>query len=118
MARNFIQPGETIDIVATAAVTSGTPIAVGSLAGIPLSSGAIGATVAVRVAGVFEVPKNNTVAFTVGQRVNFRPGTGQFTTQAPAAGDLIGAGVVVAAALTAATTALVRLSPGVATIQP
>ncbi len=118
MAVNYIQEGDTLDIVAAAALTSGTPIAVGALAGIPLSTVAIGTPCAVRVEGVFQVPKNNTAAFTLGQRVNFRPSTGQFTAQVAVAGDLIGAGVAVAAAALAATTALVRLSPGSATIQP
>jgi predicted RecA/RadA family phage recombinase len=118
MARNLIQDGETLDIVAAAALTSGTPIAVGALAAIPLSTVASGTPCAVRVQGVFQVPKNNTAAFTLGQRVNFRPGTGQFTLQTAAAGDLIGAGIAVAAAASGDTTALVRLSPGSATIQP
>lgn len=118
MARNFIQPGDTLDVVATAAVTSGTPIAVGALAGVPLTSGAIGATVAVRVEGVFSVPKVAGTAFTVGQRVNFRPSAGAFTLATAATGDLLGAAVAVAAAASGDTTCQVRLSPGAATIQP
>ena len=117
MASNFIQQGDTLDIVAAAAVTSGTPIAVGALAGIPLSSAGIGVTVAVRVEGVFSVPKMAGTAFTLGQRVNFRPSNNSFTTATPVAGDLLGAAIAVAAAASGDTTALVRLSPGVATIQ-
>ena len=117
MARNFIQDGDTLDIVVAAAVTSGTPIAVGALAGIPLTSAAIGVTAAVRVVGVWSVPKMAGAAFTVGQRVNFRPSASAFTLGTPVAGDLIGAGIAVAAAASGDLTATVRLSPGVATIQ-
>lgn len=118
MARNFVNQGDTIDVVATAAVTSGTPIAVGALAAIPLTTAPIGATFAARVEGVFTVPKATGNAFTVGARVNFRPSTNSFTLAAAVAGDLIGAGIAVQAAAAGDTTATVRLSPGVATIQP
>lgn len=118
MATNFLNQGDTIDVVATAAVTSGTPIAVGALAAVPLTTAAIGARFAARVEGVFSAPKAAGAAFTVGARVNFRPSTNSFTLATAVAGDLIGAGVAVEAAAAGDTTAVVRLSPGVATIQP
>jgi predicted RecA/RadA family phage recombinase len=118
MARNFIQKGETLDIVAAANLTSGTPIAVGALAAIPLSTVLSGQPCAVRVEGVFQAPKVAGTAFTVGQRVNFRPSANAFTLAAATTGDLLGAGVAVAAAASGDTTCQVRLSPGVATIQP
>ncbi|HAI58583.1 MAG TPA: hypothetical protein DCM32_01720 [Xanthomonadaceae bacterium] len=118
MANNFLQPGDTLDIVAAANLTSGTPIAVGALAAVPLSTVLSGQPCAVRVQGVFQVPKAAGTAFTVGQRVNFRPGSNAFTLATPAAGDLLGAGIAVAAAAAGDTTCQVRLSPGAATIQP
>lgn len=118
MAGNFIQQGDTLDIVAAANLTSGTPIAVGALAAIPLSTVLSGQPCAVRVEGVFQVPKVAGNAFTVGQRVNFRPSASAFTLATAATGDLLGAAVAVAAAASGDTTCLVRLSPGVATIQP
>lgn len=117
MASNFIQPGATLDIVAGATLTSGVPVAIGALVAVPLSSVASGQPCAVRVEGVFDVPKATGNSFTVGQRVNFRPSTGAFTVATPAAGDLIGAGIAVAAAASGDTVARVRLSPGAATIQ-
>lgn len=118
MATNFLNQGDTIDIVAAANLTSGTPIAVGALAGVPLSTVLSGQPCAVRVEGVFQVPKVAGTAFTVGQRVNFRPSAGAFTVATAAAGDLLGAAVAVAAAASGDTTCQVRLSPGSATIQP
>lgn len=57
MAKNYIQPGEVLDHVAAAAITSGQIVLMGARVGIALGNAAIGETVAVQVKGVFNVAK-------------------------------------------------------------
>ena len=57
MAKNYIQPGEVLDHVAAAARTSGVPFLLGVRLAVPLTHGAIGETIAVKVKGVFNLPK-------------------------------------------------------------
>lgn len=57
MAKNYIQPGEVLDHVATAARTSGVAFLIGVRLGVPITDGAIGETIAVKVKGVFNLPK-------------------------------------------------------------
>ena len=57
MAKNYIQPGDVLDHVAAAALTSGQPVLIGKRLGIALGDAAIGDTVALQVKGVFEVIK-------------------------------------------------------------
>lgn len=118
MARNYVQPGTVLEITAAANLNSGTPVAVGAVVGVALGAIANGARGQAQVEGVFDLPKATGVAFTAGQRLNFRPSAGNFTTATAVAGDLLGAGVAVNAAAAGDTTCRVRLSPGVATIQP
>lgn len=56
MATNYKQRGRIIDVVAAAAMVSGTPIIFGSNVGVPQNSGAIGVTVPVGVEGVYMLP--------------------------------------------------------------
>jgi len=57
MAKNYIQPGEVLDHIAAAVLTSGTPILLGARLAIPLGNAAIGVPVSVQVKGVFAVAK-------------------------------------------------------------
>lgn len=58
MARNYVQPGETVTIPAAPyAVASGGGVKVGALIGIALADAASGAPVEVRRVGVFDVTK-------------------------------------------------------------
>lgn len=115
MARNYISSGDVIDVVLAAAATSGVPIALGNHIAVPLMTTPAGAIAALKVVGVWDLPKTTGQAYTVGQRVNFRAGL--LTTATPAvAGDLNGAAMVLDAAAAGATVARVRLLPGVATV--
>lgn len=60
MAKNFIQPGDVLDHVATAALASGEAFLIGSRLAVALGDAAIGDTVAVAVKGVYSVPKLST----------------------------------------------------------
>lgn len=80
MAQNFICEGTVIPyIVAGAPVVSGDLVLVGALVGVTLNSGAIGATVQVRVTGVFQVPKA-TGAITVGAKLYYDSTAKNLTT--------------------------------------
>lgn len=60
MSRTFVQPGNTIDAVApVGGVTSGVPVMVGALFGVPEVSAAAGATYSLNVVGVHRLPKAN-----------------------------------------------------------
>lgn len=57
MAKNYIQPGEVLDHVVASARTSGVPFLLGARLGVPITDGAVGETIAVKVKGVFNLPK-------------------------------------------------------------
>lgn len=55
--RNYIQKGDSIEFVATAAIASGAIVEVGALAGVSCGAYAIGDVVVVSLCGVYNVPK-------------------------------------------------------------
>ena len=55
--KNYIQEGERMPVVLTAATTSGSVVVCGVKAFVSQDSGAIGDTVTVYTKGVFELPK-------------------------------------------------------------
>ena len=55
--KNYIQKGDNIEFVATAAINSGAIVEVGALAGVSAGTYAIGDKVVVSLCGVYEVPK-------------------------------------------------------------
>lgn len=58
MAKNYIQPGDILDLTVTgSAVTSGSVLVIGTRIGIALKDGAVGETIAVAVKGVYNLPK-------------------------------------------------------------
>jgi len=57
MARNYIQPGDTLTVTATAAAVSGAVVEIGSIVGVALSDAATGDPLDVKVTGVFDLPK-------------------------------------------------------------
>jgi predicted RecA/RadA family phage recombinase len=85
--KNYIEDGSTITVAAPAAVNSGDLVVVGKLVGVATFTAAIGVPVAVKVTGVFELPKVSAEAWTVGAPINWLVGTKQATV---GAGQLIG----------------------------
>ncbi len=85
--KNYIQDGSTITVAAPAAVTSGDLVVVGKLVGVATFTAAIGQPVAVKVTGVFELPKVSAEAWTVGAPINWVVGSKQASI---GAGTLIG----------------------------
>jgi len=60
--KNWVQEGRAIDVVATAAVTSGSGQLVGTMFGVAGSDAAIGDTYALWLVGVYSLPKLGTDA--------------------------------------------------------
>jgi predicted RecA/RadA family phage recombinase len=61
--KNYIQTGDTLTVIAPAAVTSGDFVQVGRIRGIAVTSAASGAQVELKTTGVFEIPKTGTEEF-------------------------------------------------------
>lgn len=94
MSKRYQGEGNVIDVTLAAAATSGVPIVIGKLLGVPVTSGAIGDTIAVSIAGVHNIPSANGAAYTKGQSITWdvsaNGGLGYADDQAatPATGDL------------------------------
>lgn len=90
--KNFIQPGENLDMVATAIVASGAPVMVGSIFGVAMTSAAIGEKYVLVTKGVFELPKKTGSAhsFAVGAGVYFDAATGEMQEDDTGGAVLIG----------------------------
>lgn len=107
MSTKYDQKGEILTVAApTGGVTSGTPVAIGDLVGVPVSTAAVGVDFAWQVEGVHTVPKSGSSGpvFAVGDPVYW---TGSVATT-DSGYALIG--VATAAAGASATSVNVRLA--------
>lgn len=107
---NKVTEGETIQVIAGGAITSGTPFEAGELFGVPVSSVASGAVVALDVQGVFDLPKQGGagIAFAIGDPVYWDAGNTRCTSAANGGYSRIG--ICTATAADAATTVRVLLA--------
>lgn len=55
--KNFKQPGDVLDVVATADIVSGQPLSFGNINGVAHTSALTGEDFALQTKGVFELPK-------------------------------------------------------------
>ncbi len=69
MARNFIQPGDTITLTAPYAVTSGDGLLVGSIFGVATGDAALNDPVEAALTGVFDIIKVGSQAWSAGDKV-------------------------------------------------
>jgi predicted RecA/RadA family phage recombinase len=69
MARNFVQPGETLTLTAPRALASGDGFMVGGIFAVALAAAAIGARVEARRIGVWDLTKAAGAAWTAGQKL-------------------------------------------------
>lgn len=107
--KNFIQPGESIDLVAAAEVTGGQLVTVGDLVGVAVRDAAIGDTYAINTKGVYSLPKTNP-ALAVGDKVMVPSAASSINADVLADDDSgIAVGVVVEAAALNSTEVKVRL---------
>jgi predicted RecA/RadA family phage recombinase len=104
--QNFIQRGETLTLIAPAAVVSGQIVVVGSIVGVATTSAGSGASVECQLEGVFDLPKVTATAINAGDRAYWDSTHGYVTTTA-SGNTRIGAAVL--GALSSATTVRVRL---------
>ncbi|RWO29584.1 MAG: DUF2190 family protein [Mesorhizobium sp.] len=87
MAKNFIQPGDTItltneDVTDAADLASGDGYLSGSIFGVAQTDVAVGDDGEFAVVGVWELPKVSAQAWTRGQRIYWAVATGECTTTA------------------------------------
>lgn len=107
MAKNLKALGEVYDYTATAPVVSGDIVAMNDTVGVALTNGAIGEIIAVRVVGVFDLPKATGAAIAQGKKVYLDTATGNVV--GTASGNTY-AGKAYVAADSAATTVQVVLN--------
>lgn len=105
MAKNFIQPGDTVTVPAPADVSSGDLVLVGKLFGVAAFDAKENADVEIFTKGVFSLPKTSAQAWTVGAAIYW---DGSKCTTAASENTLIGHALVAAANPSA--TGTVRLS--------
>jgi predicted RecA/RadA family phage recombinase len=67
--KNYIQPGDRIDVTAPAAVVDGQLVRVGVLAGVAVHDAASGAPLVIATEGIYDVTKAGSQAWTVGQAI-------------------------------------------------
>lgn len=108
MAKNYIQPGDTITVAAPANVVGGAGVLVGDIFGVAQYSAASGEPVEIKTVGVWEMAKTSAQAWaTVGLKLYWDAANGLVTSTA-STHKLIGVNVAVAANPSA--TGVVRLN--------
>jgi predicted RecA/RadA family phage recombinase len=105
--RNYIQPGDSITVIAEAEATSGDIIKLGNLVGVASGAAAIGEPLVLTTTGVFELPKVSTDALAIGDAVYFRTSDSTITSTASGNTKI---GVAVAAAGNPSGSVRVRLN--------
>lgn len=94
--KNYIQPGDVINVPAPANVASGAGVLVGTLFGVAAHSALSGDDVALKTHGVFEFPKTSAQAWTVGAAI-YWDNTNKVCTTVSTDNTLIGKAVKAAA---------------------
>lgn len=109
MAKNFVQPGDVLDLTAPYNVSSGGGALVGSIFGVALGDVTSGATGRFAVTGVWELAKTSAEAWTVGALI-YWDDTNKVCTTDDGSGSNKLIGVAVAAAANPSSTGVVRLN--------
>ncbi|MBK8974109.1 MAG: DUF2190 family protein [Hahellaceae bacterium] len=123
MATNYIQGGAVMDYVNNTGsdIASGDVVVIKNLIGVSLTDipnttpNSVGA---VAIDGVYEVPKVSGAVFVQGEKLIYDVSAGAFDDSAatPAAGDVSGCCVAMAAGANGETTCKVKLNVGVGTV--
>lgn len=122
--KNFVEEGDvkTWTNSTGSNVVSGQVVKMSHILGIAVTDIADGATGAVRIRGVYTVPKVSAAVFAVGEKllwdVSANSGAGAFDDAAAtgASGDVMGAAVAWVAGANTETTCQVLLTPGNSTL--
>lgn len=104
--KNYIQPGDTIEVTAPYAVLSGDGVKVGALFGIAMADAAISTVVRIQTVGVFRAKKLSAQAWAVGDKIYWDDAAKQLTTVLTS--NLL-VGVAVAVAVNPSAVGNVRL---------
>lgn len=113
MATSFHAVGDTLDIVAGSAISSGDVVVTGDIVGIALTDIASGDTGAIAVEGVYKVTKVAGEAWAVGDKIGYDvSATGFDLTFTGATGDVTNCGVAAVAAGSADVVGYLKLTPG------
>lgn len=94
--KNYVTPGENLQVPAPEAVTSGTMVVIGAIFGVANSDAANGADVVITRRGEFTLPKLSAQAWAIGDLVYWDAGNDRCTTVS-SGNTLIGAATAVAA---------------------
>lgn len=105
--KNYIQPGDTVNLLAPYDVASGAGLLAGTLFGVASGAALSGAEVEAKTTGVFTLPKLSAQAWTVGAAV-FWDDSNKRCTTVSTDNTLIGKALAIAANPTA--TGVVRLN--------
>lgn len=113
--KNFVQPGRTVTLPAPYTVASGAGLLVGALFGVANYAALANEPVEADVEGVFDLPKANNEAWTIGAKV-YWDNTAKVCTVAAAGGanTLIGAALLPVGSAAGLTAGRVRLNGFVA----
>ena len=93
--KNYVQPGDTVTVVAPVAVSSGDGLLMGALFGVATGAAAINENVEMLTEGVVDLPKA-AVSITQGAKV-YWDNTAKNVTTTAAGNTLIGCAIVAAA---------------------
>ena len=107
--RNFVQPGNTITLIAPYAVASGDGLLVGSIFGVASGTAAIGEPVETALVGVFDITKIGSQAWTAGARI-YWDDTNKRTTNVATSNTLIGVAIEAVGGGAGETIGRVRLN--------
>jgi predicted RecA/RadA family phage recombinase len=115
MAKNFVQPGDTVTLVApTGGVTSGKGVLIGTVFGVALETALVGVSFDSRIEGVFDLDKLNTEVWIAGDKI-YWDNTNVRATNVPTAGFRL-VGTATAAAANPSLTGRVRLTGDLASL--
>ena len=87
--QNFVQPGNTITLIAPYAVASGDGLLVGSIFGVASGTAALGEAVETAVEGVYDLKKVASQAWAAGDKI-YWDNTAKNTTKTLTSNTLIG----------------------------
>lgn len=107
--KNYVQAGDVVTVPAPYALTSGQGAKTGQLFGVATGEAAIGADVALKTSGVFDLTKIGSQAWTVGALV-YWDDTNKRSTTVATANLLIGVAVTAIAGGAGDTIGRVRLN--------
>ena len=107
--KNYVQPGNTITLIAPYAVAAGDGLLIGSIFGIAAGAAALGEPVETALVGVFDITKVGSQAWTAGARI-YWDDTNKRATNVATSNTLIGVATEAVAGGAGDTIGRVRLN--------